>query len=450
MVKTLTAKYRVGDRSLTFTGTDPDPLQLAASARPEIKIEEAAYGVPGDAARSRNVTAKLQNIINQGGSGVPVARLADGDDPAPGVVKTLTVKYRVGDRSLTFTGTDPDPLQLAASARPEIKIEEAVYGAPADMSQLRNVTAKLQNIINQGESGVPVARLADGDDPAPGVVKTLTVKYSVGDRLFSFSGQDADRIQLSGGHDLPFQIQLGRDKAGKIQARADSPGLYVASTTAGKSWRFTVPEVSAPLPISGPWQIRFQAGRGAPPTTTLSHLSSLSAHADTGIRYFSGIAEYETGFDVPKEWLQGGSIFLDLGNVQVVCEVEVNGKKLGTFWKPPFVIDVTGRVPAGANRLVVRVATPWANRIIGDEQLPDDMQWEDPAKVAYPYNGGTWPTRWPDWLAEGKPSPSGRVAFVTWKFPTLTRAAALSPSGLIGPVCLRFIPEAKGRQGEPE
>jgi len=78
------------------------------------------------------------------------------------------------------------------------------------------------------------------------------------------------------------------------------------------------------------------------------------------------------------------------------------------------------------------------------------MQWEDPAKVAYPYNGGTWPTRWPDWLAEGKPSPSGRVAFVTWKFPTLTPTAALSPSGLIGPVSLRLIPEAKGKPGEPE
>jgi len=160
VVKTLTVKYRVGDRSLTFTGTDPDPLQLAVSAQPEIKIEEAAYGVPGDAARLRNVTAKLQNVINRGESGVPVARMAEGDDPAPGVVKTLTVKYRVGDRSLTFTGTDPDPLQLAVSARPEIKsaqpeikIEEAAYGVPGDAARLRNVTAKLQNVINGSFAG---------------------------------------------------------------------------------------------------------------------------------------------------------------------------------------------------------------------------------------------------------------------------------------------------------
>lgn len=419
---------------------------IGTQPAPRLEIEEATYGVPGDAARLRNVTAKLQDVINQGGAGLTVARMADGDDPAPGVAKTLTVRYRVGDRSLTFTGKDPDPLQLASSAQPGIKIEEATYGVPDDQSRLRNVTGKLQDAINQGAPGLTVARMAEGDDPAPGVVKTLTVKYQVGDRSFSFSGQDADRIQLGGGRDLPFQIQLSRDKDGMLQARADSPGLYVATTAAGKSWRFTVPELSAPLSLGGPWQVRFQAGRGAPPSATFDHLLSLSSHDDTGIRYFSGIAEYETGFDMPKEWLQGGSILLDLGDVQVVCEVGVNGKTPGTFWKPPFLIDVTGRVRAGENRLVVRIATPWANRIIGDEQLPDDMQWEDPAKVAYPYNGGTWPTRWPDWLQEGKPSPSGRVAFVTWKFPTLTRTSALSPSGLLGPVSLRLIPDVEGKR----
>ncbi len=414
---------------------------------PRTEIEEATYGVPGDPSRLRNVTAKLQNVINQGSTGLIVARLADGDDPAPGAVKTLTVKYRVGDRTLTFSGNDPDPLQLATTAQPGIKIEEATYGVPDDGARLRDVTSKLQELTDQGTPGLTVARMAEGDDPAPGVGKTLTVKYQVGDRSFSFSGQDADRIQLGGGRDLPFQIQLTRGKDGDLKVRSDSSGRYVATTAAGKSWHFTVPDVSAALPISGPWNVRFQAGRGAPPSAALDSLVSLASHDDPGIRYFSGIAEYETGFDVPKEWLQGTSILLDLGDVQVVCEVEVNGKKLGTFWKPPFLINTAGQLQPGANRLLVRVATLWANRIIGDEQLPDDMQWEDPAKVAYPYNGGTWPTRWPDWLAEGKASPSGRVAFVTWKFPTLTPTAALSPSGLVGPVSLRFIPEAKGKPG---
>ncbi len=68
--------------------------------------------------------------------------------------------------------------------------------------------------------------------------------------------------------------------------------------------------------------------------------------------------------------------------------------------------------------------------MIGDAALPDDMDWQPAAK------GNELPARWPDWLLQGKPRPSGRIAFCTRK-DVYTKDSPLLPSGLLGPVCIR-------------
>ena len=40
--------------------------------------------------------------------------------------------------------------------------------------------------------------------------------------------------------------------------------------------------------------------------------------------------------------------------------------------------------------------------------------------------------RWPQWLLENKPSPTGRIAFTTWKY--WTKDDPVLESGLLGPV----------------
>jgi hypothetical protein len=104
--------------------------------------------------------------------------------------------------------------------------------------------------------------------------------------------------------------------------------------------------------------------------------------------------------------------------------VRLNGKKLGTLWKPPLRVDVTDAVKAGANLLEIRVTNLWPNRLIGDEQLPDDCEW---------LPGGPLKA-WPAWLVEGKPRPTHRRAFATWKH--YTKDSPLLESGLLGPVRL--------------
>ena len=110
-----------------------------------------------------------------------------------------------------------------------------------------------------------------------------------------------------------------------------------------------------------------------------------------------------------------------------LAEVKLNGKSLGVLWKAPFRTDVTDLVKPGRNTLEVRVTNLWPNRLIGDEQLPDEVEWN-----------GNAIARWPEWLVKGEPRPrTGRIAFTTWRF--YRKDSPLLESGLLGPVTLRSV-----------
>ena len=55
-----------------------------------------------------------------------------------------------------------------------------------------------------------------------------------------------------------------------------------------------------------------------------------------------------------------------------MAEVKLNGQDLGILWKPPYRVDVTGAAKAGRQRAGGQGVNLWINRMIGDEQLPED------------------------------------------------------------------------------
>jgi hypothetical protein len=224
-----------------------------------------------------------------------------------------------------------------------------------------------------------------------------------------------------------------REEAGRVTVPlrlepADS-GFVVfrhkRETVRGKNWL----EFKASQPVAGPWQVSFQPNLGAPASAKLDKLISLSEHAEPGIRFFSGTATYSCKFEIADLKSQ---TFLDLGDVQVIAEVRLNGRNLGILWKPPFRVDVTDALKPGANDLEVRVTTLWPNRMIGDAALPDDVPWNRQRPK------GAYPLKWPDWLVNGTPRPSGRVTFCTRRN-VYTKDDPLLHSGLIGPVVLRTV-----------
>jgi len=131
---------------------------------------------------------------------------------------------------------------------------------------------------------------------------------------------------------------------------------------------------------------------------------------------------------LPPNYLERiGEFFLDLGNVQVIASVKLNGQDLGTIWKPPFRVDVTQSLRPGDNSLEIKVVNLWPNRLIGDEQLPEDCEW-----APYRLDGGCGLVGWPKWLVENKARRVGGRRFSTWKY--WRKDSALLESGLLGPV----------------
>ena len=134
-------------------------------------------------------------------------------------------------------------------------------------------------------------------------------------------------------------------------------------------------DILSPIELSGPWDISFPAGWGAPSTAVFPELISWTAHKDDGIKYFSGIATYRKEFEIPRDLLTSDNILcLDLGVVQMIADVYLNNNHLGILWKPPFRVDITQSVTPGKNTLVIEVANDWSNRIVGDQKLPKEKR----------------------------------------------------------------------------
>ena len=133
-------------------------------------------------------------------------------------------------------------------------------------------------------------------------------------------------------------------------------------------------EVPSPLrttiaDVTGPWQVAFQPGRGAPASVEFSELSDWADNTNLGIKYFSGVATYTRTLDIPASAVSSGArIELDLGKVHEIAEVAVNGKTEGIAWKPPYRVDITDALKVGQNTLSIKIVNLWPNRLIGDQQ----------------------------------------------------------------------------------
>ena len=206
-------------------------------------------------------------------------------------------------------------------------------------------------------------------------------------------------------------------------------GTYEILTADGKTHTILTDGIPDKIVLKGPWNVGFTPGWGAPESIVLDNLISLTKHPDNGVRYYSGSAvykktlEYADGPDTGNKLKK--AVYLDLGRVAVMAEVKLNGKNLGVLWRSPYRVEITDFLVKGANELEIRVVNLMINRMIGDEQLPEDSE-RNP-------NGPL--KEWPLWLQEGKPSPAGRYTFTSWRL--WAKDSPLQVSGLLGPVTIQ-------------
>lgn len=126
--------------------------------------------------------------------------------------------------------------------------------------------------------------------------------------------------------------------------------------------------------LSTPWKVLFPAGWGAPVSI---EITELKAWKDLDIipeaKAFSGTAKYITTFDIGKV-KPGEKYTLDLGKVEEIAVVWINGEKLGTLWAFPYSLDITNAIKSGENMLQVEVTSTWFNRLVYDANQPEEKR----------------------------------------------------------------------------
>lgn len=256
--------------------------------------------------------------------------------------------------------------------RPLIKIQKAIYGVPGDSARSRDVRTILQAMADKGEVDFHVGDLANSGDPAYQVVKTLTVEYTAAGQPLKISGQDTDdRSLIAPLAEARRAAEIRFDKTGNLSIAALKTGRYELKTASGKVLSADVPTVPAPIEIGG-WNVAFPADSGIANPLKLEKLASWTEHSDPRVKYFSGKAAYQADFEVPAGWTTSSNeIFLDLGGVEVMADVVLNGHNLGTLWKPPFRVEIGNAVKPGVNHLEVRVVNVWRNRLVGQLKQPE-------------------------------------------------------------------------------
>ena len=122
----------------------------------------------------------------------------------------------------------------------------------------------------------------------------------------------------------------------------------------------------------------------------LPELISWSALAADNLKHHSGTVVYRKTFESNVDGRKS-KVFVDLGEVEVIARVKVNGRDCGIAWKKPYRVDVSDALKLGENTLEIEVANLWVNRLIGDQRYPDDVEWTDDTGSTAAGQGPTCP-----------------------------------------------------------
>ncbi|MDD3470367.1 MAG: glycosyl hydrolase [Thermoguttaceae bacterium] len=398
---------------------------------PEIKntrihIQSASYGVPGDANAQRDATRAVQELVNSGQKAIRVRKITEMvGDPKYLTVKTLTVNYEIDGVSNTVSASDGGTVYLN-TAQPAIEVVTATYGPAGDATRTVDVRELIQKMADAGERRFLVTEIAARHgDPAVLVVKTLQIEYRCENESREWIGTDGQMVDLrnmSNGT-LPFRISNTETNGLEIW----ESGQYTFVQSSGETIQTQI-DLPQPQELIGPWSVDFSEKE-----MTMEKLLSWSQLTDESLKYYSGTAVYTHLFTVEKSAvnaMQNGRtrMILDLGRVEVIAEVKLNNRILGTLWTKDKTIDVTELLDVdGENVLEIRVTNLWVNRLIGDAFLPDCSERQANGTLS----------AWPQWLQNGEKDTTGRQTFCMWNLWSKTDTPIMS--GLIGPVRLRCV-----------
>ncbi|WP_077153038.1 glycosyl hydrolase [Bacteroides bouchesdurhonensis] len=133
------------------------------------------------------------------------------------------------------------------------------------------------------------------------------------------------------------------------------------------------PQSEVVVKVDSPWTVAFDKNaRGPEEAVTFSTPIDWKDSEDARIKYYSGTAIYTNTFNLEK--LPKKQFYIDLGKVMVMAKVYVNDQYAGGVWTNPYQLNITDYLRTGKNTLKIEVVNNWENRLIGDQQLPEESR----------------------------------------------------------------------------
>lgn len=126
------------------------------------------------------------------------------------------------------------------------------------------------------------------------------------------------------------------------------------------------PVYSKKQAITGKWDVTFSSSVNPPFQKTLEQLADWTTFDEKEVKYFCGTATYTINFDFEEEL--PGNWFINLGKVESLAKIRLNGKEINTLWCYPYRVEVSDFLIKGRNKLEIDIVNQWWNQLIGDEQ----------------------------------------------------------------------------------
>ncbi|MFT3935696.1 MAG: glycosyl hydrolase [Chitinophagaceae bacterium] len=124
------------------------------------------------------------------------------------------------------------------------------------------------------------------------------------------------------------------------------------------------------IELNNPWQLQFDKNYGGPANAiTLTSLTSWTEAADAHIKYYSGSVGYNSTFTWNN--VLPAQCMLALDELYDIATVTINGIDCGTIWTAPLQVNIAKALKKGENKISITVSNTWANRLIGDQLLPE-------------------------------------------------------------------------------
>jgi hypothetical protein len=200
---------------------------------------------------------------------------------------------------------------------------------------------------------------------------TLEITRAAYEALSGVGGGDVTEYVRAAISDGRLEISANPDVLGGDPAYGHVKQLKIEYVFNGKPATATTTDggnivLPPPPEVPGPWKVEFPSR-----AVTFEKLISWTDHQEPDIKFHSGSATYWTKFSLSDA---KSPIQLDLGQVEALATVTVNGKEFPTLWKYPYQLDIASALRQGTNELKIRVTNAWNNRLVGDAQLPQEQR----------------------------------------------------------------------------